>query len=188
LIDFPKPDMTLSQFLEIFFIAAAPISELRGAIPVAIIDLEISWPLAFLVAYTGNLFPVPFLLLLLGPVANLLSRVTIFRKILEWIFRISRKRGGIVEKYGILGLVLFVAIPLPVIGAWTGSILAFLLGLPFKRAFPAIMLGVFIAGIIVTVLTLLGWIGAAIASVTLFTLVIIRFIRFKQKRIGNNTQ
>jgi uncharacterized membrane protein len=169
--------MTLSEFLKVFFTAAAPISELRGAIPLAILDLKISWPLAFAVAFAGNMLPVPFLLLLLGPISRILSRVPALDRILQWIFSISRKRGGIVERYGLVGLVLFVAIPAPVTGAWTGSIVAFLLGIEFKRAFLAIMLGVFIAGVIVTSLTVIGWWGAVIAGVGFAVLIVIAFLR-----------
>lgn len=75
-----------------------------------------------------------------------------------------------VEKYERLGLVLFVAVPLPGSGAWTGSILAFLLGLNFWTAFLCIALGVFVAGVVVTVLSLLGWIGGLIAGVGLIVL------------------
>jgi len=173
--------MTLANFIEVFLVAAAPISELRGAIPLAILDLDISWHVAFLVAIAGNLLPVPFLLLFLGPVSRLLSKVKVFEIIINWIFRLSRRRGGIVERYGLIGLVLFVAIPLPITGAWTGSIVAFLLGLPFRRAFPAIILGVFIAGVIVTTLTVIGWWGAAIAGIGLAALAIIGLRRTWQK-------
>jgi len=161
---------TLTEFLEIFFTAAAPISELRGAIPLAIQEFDVSWPYAFLIAYAGNLLPVPFLLLFLEPLYKLLSRVELFKKILDWIFERSRRRGGIVEKYERIGLTLFVAIPLPVTGAWTGSIVASLLGLSYRRAFPAIALGVLIAGIIVTTLTMIGWWGAVIAGAGLITM------------------
>ena len=173
--------MTLANFIEVFLVAAAPISELRGAIPLAILDLDISWHVAFLVAIAGNLLPVPFLLLFLGPVSRLLSKVKVFEIIINWIFRLSRRRGGIVERYGLIGLMLFVAIPLPITGAWTGSIVAFLLGLRFRRAFPAIVLGVFIAGVIVTTLTVIGWWGAAIAGIGLVALAIIGLRRTWQK-------
>ena len=163
--------MTLAEFLQVFFTAAAPISELRGAIPLAILDMHISWPIAFLVAYAGNLLPVPFLLLLLQPGYRLLSRVNLFKRILDWIFEHSRRRGALIEKYERIGLVLFVAIPLPITGAWTGSIVASLLGLSFWRAFPAIALGVFIAGVVVTTLTMIGWVGALIAGIGLIVVV-----------------
>jgi hypothetical protein len=77
--------------------------------------------------------------------------------------------------------VLFVAIPAPVTGAWTGSIVAFLLGIEFKRAFPAIMLGVFIAGVIVTSLTVIGWWGAVIAGVGFAVLVVVTFFRGRRE-------
>jgi uncharacterized membrane protein len=165
--------MTLTDFLQVFFTAAAPISELRGAIPLAILELDMSWQLAFPVAFAGNLLPVPFLLLFLGPVSKFLSKIELFERILNWIFRLSRRRGGLIERHGAIGLVLFVAIPLPVTGAWTGSIVAFLLGLSFWRAFPAIVLGVVIAGVIVTTLTVIGWWGAVIAGIGLFALAIL---------------
>ncbi len=165
--------MTLTDFLQVFFTAAAPISELRGAIPLAILELDMSWQLAFPVAFAGNLLPVPFLLLFLGPVSKFLSKIELFERILSWIFRLSRRRGGLIERHGAIGLVLFVAIPLPVTGAWTGSIVAFLLGLSFWRAFPSIVLGVVIAGVIVTTLTVIGWWGAVIAGIGLFALAIL---------------
>lgn len=165
--------MTLSEFLQVFFTAAAPISELRGAIPLGIVTHEISWPIVFVVAIAGNLLPVPFLLLFLDPLTRLLSKVKLLEKIINWFFERTRKRGKIVQRYETIGLTLFVAVPLPITGAWTGSILAFLLGMGFWRAFISIALGVLIAGAIVTALTLIGWWGAAIAGVGLGIIVII---------------
>ena len=83
-----------------------------------------------------------------------------------------------IEKYERIGLVLFVAIPLPITGAWTGSIASVLLGMSFKRALLSIFLGVLIAGTIVTCLTLLGWVGAVIAGVALCVLAILGMWRF----------
>jgi len=164
--------MTFTNFIEVFLLAAAPISELRGALPLAINVHEIQWPVAFAVAYAGNLLPVPFLLLLFEPLSQLLSRVAIFKRFIEWILKRARRRQGIVEKYGPIGLTLFVAVPLPITGAWTGSIVAYLLGIQFRHAFPAIALGVLIAGIIVTTLCVIfdmthipAWIGAVAAGV-----------------------
>jgi uncharacterized membrane protein len=83
-----------------------------------------------------------------------------------------------IEKYERVGLVLFVAIPLPITGAWTGSIAAVLLGMSFKKAILSIFLGVLIAGVIVTCLTLLGWAGAIIAGFVLCVLAILGMWRF----------
>ena len=148
--------MTFSHLLWVFLISAVPIVELRGAIPTAICVYDIPWHIALLVCFVGNLVPVPFIILLLDPVANVIGKVPILKTIMDRVFERTRKRGEIVERWERLGLVLLVAIPLPGTGAWTGSLAAFLLGLGLKKAFPPIMLGVLIAGIIVTILSLAG--------------------------------
>ena len=102
---------------------------------------------------------------------NLGPRVAVSSAI-DWFFEHVRKRGKVIDRYGQIGLVLFVATPLPVTGAWTGSLAAVIFGLSFRRAFLSIFIGVFIAGVIVTCLSLLGWVGAAIAGVGLSGLAI----------------
>jgi len=137
-------------------IAALPIIELRGAIPWALTLGELSWGRAYLLAVLGNVLPVIPLLLYLGPVSAFLRRLRFMDRFFEWLFARTRKRSGALEKYGAVGLVAFVAIPLPVTGAWTGSAAAFLFGIPFRKAFPLIVLGVGIAGFIVTAAVLGG--------------------------------
>ena len=136
--------------LKVLGIAASPIAELRGAIPVAKLHYDFPWHYTFLIAIIGNLLPVPFILLLLNAVTRLLSKVALFNRILDWLFERTRRRGKIIERYERIGLVLFVAIPLPVTGAWTGSLAAVLFGLKFKHAFLSIFIGILIAGAIVT--------------------------------------
>ena len=138
--------------LVVFTIAALPIFELRGALPVAINLFHFPWHYALLLAIIGNLVPVPFLLLFLNAFSRLLSKIGIFNRMLHWLFERTKRRGRIVERYERIGLTLFVAIPLPVTGAWTGSLAAVLFGLKFKHAFLSIAIGVFIAGAIVTCL------------------------------------
>jgi uncharacterized membrane protein len=145
------------EYLWVFLISAAPISELRGGIPTGLFEFDLSWYSVFLVSFLGNLLPVPFLLLFLDPLSKYLSRIKIFDRVLEWLFKRTRRRGRTVERYGRIGLTLFVAVPLPVTGAWTGALVAFLLGMEFKHAFLSIALGVFIAGVIVTSVCLAGW-------------------------------
>ena len=157
--------LDLSNVLVVLGIAASPISELRGAIPVAITGFHFPWYYAFLLAIIGNLLPVPFILLFLDTFSRLLSKISIFKRMLQWLFKYTRRRGKIIERYERIGLMLFVAIPLPVTGAWTGSLAAVLFGLKFKHAFLSIFTGIVIAGIIVTCLCLLGWIGAIIAGI-----------------------
>jgi len=104
-----------------------------------------------------NLLPVPFILLFFDTISRLLSKVGFFERILNWLFTHTRRRGKIIERYERIGLALFVAIPLPVTGAWTGSLAAVLFGLKFKHALLSIFIGILIAGTIVTCATLLGW-------------------------------
>ena len=155
----PEPLLSLDLFdvLKVLALAASPISELRGAIPVAIVTFHFPWYYALLLAIAGNLIPVPFILLFLNTFFRLLSKIGIFRRILLWLFEYTKRRGKIIERYERIGLALFVAIPLPITGAWTGSLAAVLFGLKFKHAFLSIFIGICIAGTIVTCGTLFGW-------------------------------
>ena len=129
-----------------------PLSELRGGIPLALY-LGFSPLESYILGVVGNLIPVPFILLLLDKIKNIKIKF-ISKAYLEITKRVEKKRD-LIERYGYVGLTLFVAVPLPVTGAWTGSLLAFLLGLNKFKSFLAISVGVSLAGIIVT-LTSLG--------------------------------
>jgi len=142
--------------LVVIITSMLPIFELRGGIPVAISLFDFPWYYALLLAVIGNLLPVPFILLFLDSASRLLSKVGFFNRILTWLFERTRRRGTIIERYQRIGLVLFVAIPLPVTGAWTGSLAAVLFGLRFRSALLSIFIGVLIAGAIVTCLSLLS--------------------------------
>jgi uncharacterized membrane protein len=161
-----------SKELVVLFIAALPIFELRGALPVAINLLHMPWHQALPLAILGNMLPVPFILLLLESIARVLSKIRFLGRVLEWLFEHTRRRGKIIERYERIGLVLFVAVPLPITGAWTGSLAAVLFGLKFKHSLLFIFIGVLIAGIIVTCLSLLGWVGAIIAGTGLCALAV----------------
>ena len=165
-------DLGFSKELAVLVIAALPIVELRLAIPLAINTFDFPWYYALLLAIIGNLLPVPFILLFLDAITRWLGKIALLDRFLNWLFERTRRRGKIIEKYERIGLALFVAIPLPVTGAWTGSLAAVLFGLSFKHASLSIFIGVFIAGAIVTCLSLLGWVGAAIAGVILSSLAV----------------
>lgn len=155
----------LTPELAVFLTSMLPIIELRGALPLAINLFNIGWPKAFLIAYIGNIIPAPLILWLLGPIVQFLSRVHVFKRFFTWLFERTRKKSNkMIEKYEEIGLMAFVAIPLPGTGAWTGALIAFLFGLDFKKSLLIIAIGVFIAGVIVTCLCLLGWLGALIAG------------------------
>ena len=169
----------LSPELAVFLTSMLPVIELRGALPLAINVFNISWPKAFLIAYIGNLIPTPVILWLLGPVVKLLSKIEIFNRFFTWLFERTRKKSSkVIEKYEEIGLMAFVAIPLPGTGAWTGALIAFLFGLDFKKSLLIIAIGVLIAGVIVTTLCLLGWLGAIIAGVGLAILAGLGFWKF----------
>ena len=140
------------EVIEVLVISAMPLSELRGGIPLALY-LGFSPLESYILGVVGNLIPVPFILLLLDKIKNIKIKF-ISKAYLEITKRVEKKRD-LIERYGYVGLTLFVAVPLPVTGAWTGSLLAFLLGLNKLKSFLAISVGVSIAGIIVT-LTSLG--------------------------------
>jgi uncharacterized membrane protein len=149
--------MDLLEILIVIGTAASPIIELRGAIPIAIGRYHFTWYYAYLFSVIGNILPVPFLLGFLKGIISLLSKVGFLDRIIQWFLERTRRRGKIVDRYERVGLALFVAIPLPITGAWTGSILAFLMGLRFKYSLISIITGVLIAGAIVTCATVLGW-------------------------------
>jgi len=161
-----------SKELVVLIISALPIFELRGALPVAINLFHFPWYYAFLLAIIGNLIPVPIILLFLNAIVRCLSKVGFFDRFLRWLFEHTKRQGEIVKRYGRIGLALFVAVPLPVTGAWTGSLVAVLLGLKFKHAMLSIFIGILIAGVIVTCLSLLGWVGAVIAGIGLGSLAV----------------
>jgi uncharacterized membrane protein len=170
----------LSKTVTIVAISTLPIVELRGAIPVGHILLPDTDPATrlgrddlarsariFFYAVLGNMLPVPFILLLLGPISNLCMKVPLGKKFFDWLFARTRRKTADIEKYETLGLTIFVAIPLPATGAWTGAMAGWLLGMSFAHSLLSIFLGVLIAGVIMTALALLGWIGAIIAGVVL---------------------
>ncbi|MBI4331613.1 MAG: small multi-drug export protein [Chloroflexi bacterium] len=162
--------MTLEHLINILALAAAPVVELRGAIPVAMHSYDFPWPAALLVSLIGNILPIPFVLILLKPLTRVASRVGLLDRLIRWVFDLARRRSVAVRKYEKIGLALFVAVPLPGTGAWTGAIIAHLLEMKFWYAFISIAVGVVIAGVIVTALSLLGWIGAIVAGVVLAAL------------------
>lgn len=147
------------QVLVVVLTAALPLVELRGAIPVAIGLYHFDPVTAYVLGVLGNVLPVPFLLQLLEPAMNLLRRSSLLDRLIVWFFaRTQRRHSAMIARLGAAALVLFVAVPLPATGAWTGALVAHIFGIPFKYAFPLIAVGVCIAGVIVTLATL-GVIG-----------------------------
>lgn len=144
----------ISPELITVLLAALPVSELRGAIPYAMTVGGMGWQKAFALSVVGNFLPVVPILLLLESVSNWLRRYRLWDRFFTWLFERTRRRGKLVERFEAAGLVLFVAVPLPVTGAWTGCIAAFIFKIPLKLALPAILCGILIAGTVVTLASL----------------------------------
>jgi len=145
-----------NEVIKIFLTALTPIGELRASIP---LGLTAAHPLpiwlVFTVSVIGNIIPPIFILWLFPKLSGwLMSHSKLMNRFLSWLFERTRKKAhDKIEKYGDIALIIFVAIPLPNTGAWTGALAAWLFGIPMKRAIPNILYGVIIAGIIVTAVT-----------------------------------
>lgn len=138
------------KYVLLFLISLLPILELRGGlIAAAILDVPALW--AFAICFLSNILIIPFVLFLMEGILNFLSKFKFFKKIIDWLRNRTLKKKETIEKYGYLGILFFVAVPLPGSGAWTGCLLAVLLGLEKKKSFLAALLGVLIAGIIMLI-------------------------------------
>jgi uncharacterized membrane protein len=139
----------------VMIVGILPITELRGAIPLA---LYWGMPLAkaFWLSVLGNIIPIAPALFLLEPVSERLRRFKIWARFFDWLFERTRKKADTIQKYEALGLAIFVAIPLPMTGAWSGVVAASLFKIKFRYAFIAITAGVIGAGLIVSSLCILG--------------------------------
>lgn len=141
----------MNDVLLVLLASASPISELRGGIPLGVaLGLDIA-PTFLLAVVTNILVFFPVRLILVAFYRTVLTRLPLFDRYLE---RVRSRGRPIVEKYGLLGLALFVAVPLPVTGAYTGTILSWLLNMEWRRSFLGVAIGVVIAGVIVTCVTL----------------------------------
>ncbi|MEA1974265.1 MAG: small multi-drug export protein [Bacillota bacterium] len=152
-IEFLKHLHIFSKELQILIISALPIIELRGAIPIGHL-LNIDPIKTLIISLIGSMMPVPFLLIFLNPVFKKIRNYSFFRKKIDKLTHRTLKRINNVKTFSLISLVLFVAIPLPGTGIWTGSLAATLTNLDFKKAFFAILLGDIIAGILVTFITM----------------------------------
>ena len=136
----------------IFIISLLPILELRGGLIAARI-LGVEFIKAFIICYIANILPVPFILLFINWIFNKMSKWKPTKKIVDWLSNKTLKKKEQIDKYGYFGLFLFVGIPLPRTGAWTGSLLTILLNLDKKKSFITIAIGVLAAGIIMSLLS-----------------------------------
>ncbi len=137
-------------YLLTFLISMVPVIELRGAIPIGYYAFDLPIVLVVVLSILGNLLPVPFLIVFGGKVLRWLAKFPKFGKPFRWILSLGEKKVAKMHKTLFWGLFLFVAIPLPGTGAWTGALVAALMNMRMKYALPAIFFGVVAAGIIMT--------------------------------------
>lgn len=150
----------ISRELIVFIISMVPILELRGGLLAASL-FNIDIVKAIWICVIGNIIPVPFILLLITPIFQWLKQTKLFRPLVEKLESKAMGKSEQIEKYEFWGLVLFVGIPLPGTGAWTGSLIASLLGIKFKKAFPAVIVGILVATVIMSIVSY-GLLGALI--------------------------
>ena len=136
----------------IFIISMVPILELRGGLLAASllgVDIVTAIPLCIL----GNVLPVPFILWLITPIFTWLKGTKLFRPLVEKLEKRAMSKSEKIEKYQFWGLVLFVGIPLPGTGAWTGALIASMLNIPLKKSCPAVLLGILMATLIMAIVS-----------------------------------
>ena len=144
--------MALKNELWVFFISMVPLIELRGAVPVGT-ALGMNWMLVMIIAVAGNLVPIPFIIKFGEQLFAWLRRTKLLSGIFSKYEARLMKKSEQVTKYSLIGLCLFVAVPLPGTGAWSGAAIAVLLNMRMRYAFCSIALGVLIAAVIMTLVS-----------------------------------
>lgn len=146
--------MKFGKELIVFIISLLPVLELRGGLIAASL-LRVNPVNAYIVSIIGNLLPIPFILIFLSKILSWMekSKIRFFNSIASWLKKKADKNKSKIEKYGYIGLILFVGIPLPGTGAWTGSLVATALNLNKKKAFLCTIVGVLIASVIMMLLS-----------------------------------
>ena len=142
----------VSREIVIFIISMVPILELRGGLLVSKL-LEVSITTAIPICIIGNIIPIPFILLFIKQIFKWMKKIKVFRGLIEKLENRAMSRSDNIKKYEFWGLVLFVGIPLPGTGAWTGSLIAALLDIDFKKAILAELLGIAIATVIMSIVS-----------------------------------
>lgn len=141
--------LSLKNYLWVFFLSMVPVLELRAAIPVGA-GLGLEWVANYLICVIGNMIPVPFILFFIRHILEWMKKIPHLDKIAVWVENKAQKNTPKVQKYASLGLLVFVALPLPGTGAWTGALVAAMLDMRMKYAIPSIFCGVLIAGLIMS--------------------------------------
>ena len=146
----------LSPAFILLLISMLPVIELRGSIPVGILLFNMPWQEVVLISIIGNMLPIPFILLFIEQVLHFISRWKIGKSFTAWLYRRAQNKGDVIKRFEAIGLIIFVGIPLPGTGGWTGSFAAKIFGIRFWQSMLYVFLGVLVAAAIVTSLVLSG--------------------------------
>ena len=146
-----------TEEMRVFCLSMLPVSEIRGAVIYAfsagLITSFIRFLETFLIAVIGNFLPVPFIILLFRPIIKWLQKTKVFGGVANWLENRARKKAAEFKSVSMWALFIFVAIPFPTTGAWTGAMIAALLDMRFKYSLPTILAGIIVAGVIVSLLS-----------------------------------
>ncbi len=147
----------LLKYLSVFAVSMVPLIELRGAVPIGT-GMGLPWIWTLIVAIIGNCLPIPLILLFVKAILKWMRgcKIKLFNKISNWLYEKADKNRPKIDKYGAWGLFLFVAIPLPGTGAWTGALVASLFDMKRTKASISIFGGVITAGVIMTIISQFG--------------------------------
>jgi len=131
----------LPYWVKVFLLSMTPFGELRASVPIGLVVYGMNPVSVFFISVLGNIVAVLLILIFLGFISSYLARKSyLFNRFFAWLFTRTRdKHYDIIERYGIYALAVFVAIPLPLTGGWTGALIAFVFGIPFWQAFLSIM-------------------------------------------------
>ena len=145
----------MADYLWTFFLSLIPVSEIRGSMIYTFANMDGSFGnifTAYLLSVFGNFLPVPFIMLLFRPIVKWLKKTRLFGRLAHWLEDRTHRKAGKLSRVSAGALMVFVAIPFPTTGAWTGAMIASLLDIRFKYALPAILAGIMISGCIMTML------------------------------------
>ncbi|MFH1826525.1 MAG: small multi-drug export protein [bacterium] len=150
----------MAQEVIVFLAALAPIIEVRGAVPLGILVYHLDPVKVILISIIGSIIPIIPILWFLNTLTERLKKIPSFNKFIEWLFARTRSRSKLIEDFELVGLTIFVGIPFPGTGVWTGCVAAYLLGLPLIPTFVCASIGT-------TIASLLMW-AASTGIITLF--------------------
>ncbi len=137
----------INKYLAVLIVSMLPVVELRGAIPFGI-SLGMDWKTVYFISVIGNIVPIPFIILFFRPIIEYFEKTKLFGKLAAKLKNRTAKKIKNANKFKMLSLFLFVAVPLPGTGAWTGAAIAALMKLRIKDSVPAILAGVMVAGVL----------------------------------------